>query len=158
MEIKVGEVLFLDTNVLLSATDESRPSHAGAQCILRYASQGERHFAISGQVVREYLVVATRPVNANGLGLDTGSAVGNIDKIRKRTVFFDETESVSAVLQDMVADYSIEGKRIHDANVAATMLANNISKLITENGSDFTPFDEIETVNIAEVARLLELV
>ncbi len=155
MEIKVGEIVFLDTNVLLSATDESRSSHKDAKMILKSASFSGCHFGISGQIIREYLVVATRPVDVNGLGLDTDSAVNNVDEIRKRTVFYGETESVATSLRSLARDHALAGKRIHDANVVATMVAHNISKLITDNGSDFSPFQEIETAGIADAARMM---
>jgi len=158
MEIKVGEILFLDTNVLLIATDESRSSHAEAKMIFQSAPRSGRHFGISGQILREYLVVATRPVDVNGLGLNIDTAVNNIDAIRKRTVFYGDTESVAASLRSLARDHSLAGKRIHDANVAATMLTHNISKLITENRGDFSPFREIETVGISDAARLMGIV
>ena len=43
------------------------------------------------------------------------------------------------------------GKRIHDANVAATMTAHGIRVLVTQNPGDFTTFLEIEVVAPAEV-------
>ena len=57
-----GEILFADTNVFLSATDRSREHHAEARELLQAAGAGKAVLAVSGQIIREYLVVATRPV------------------------------------------------------------------------------------------------
>ena len=59
----VGDTLFVDTNVLLIATDESRSLHREALQLLAGSVTPDLSLAISGQVVREYLVVATRPVD-----------------------------------------------------------------------------------------------
>ena len=57
-----GELLLDDTNVFLSATDRSRKHHAEARELLQAAGAGKAILAVSGQIIREYLVVATRPV------------------------------------------------------------------------------------------------
>ena len=67
---RVDEVLFLDTNILLAATDESRHNHLLASRLLAASGSLGCRCALSGQIIREYLVVATRSVEANGLGLD----------------------------------------------------------------------------------------
>ena len=63
----VGDTLFVDTNVLLTATDESRPLHREATRLLTGEVIQGLSLAASGQVLREYLVVATRPADVNGL-------------------------------------------------------------------------------------------
>ena len=157
MEIKAGEIVFLDTNVLLTATDESRPAHADANLIFRSGPQNGRHLGISGQVIREYLVVATRPLDVNGLGLDIDTAIGNIDAIRERTVFFEETEPVASHLLSLARTHALTGKCLHDAGVAATMSVHNISILVTDNSGDFAPFRDIHTVSIADAAHSMGL-
>ena len=64
-----GDILFVDTNVLLTATDESRPQHRDAGRLFGESGLHGLHLAASGQILREYLVVATRPPDTNGLGL-----------------------------------------------------------------------------------------
>jgi predicted nucleic acid-binding protein len=99
MAIPAGEVLFLDTNVLVAATDESRPFHAVARKLIAHGHSVGLHGATSGQVIREYLVVATRPLSANGLGLSPADALGNIEKMTRHLQFCEESESVSLRLR-----------------------------------------------------------
>ena len=154
MTIEVGEVVFVDTNVLLCATDRSREHHEEARRLIREAGPSGYHLALSGQIIREYLVVATRPVADNGLGLSTPEALHNVDQFsRPPTVFCDEPESVTARLRKLTAAHDLKGKRIHDANVVATMLVHGIRRLITENTRDFDVFDEIETSTVPESRR-----
>jgi len=60
--------VLLDTNVLLTATTPALALHEAALEILN-AGSDRGALVTSGQVLREYLVVATRPVEVNGLGL-----------------------------------------------------------------------------------------
>ena len=158
MTIEAGEVVFADTNVLLCATDRSREHHEEARRLIRGAGPSGYHLALSGQVIREYLVVATRPVADNGLGLSTPEALHNVDQFsRPPTVFCDQPESVSVRLRELTAAHGLRGKRIHDANVVATMLVHGIRRLITENTRDFAVFDEIETTTPSRIRQDGEL-
>jgi predicted nucleic acid-binding protein len=85
MAIPAGELLFLDTNILVAATDESRPLHAVARKLITHGRSAGLAGATSGQVIREYLVVATRPTSVNGPGMSTADALRNIETIAWRS-------------------------------------------------------------------------
>ena len=144
----VGEVLFLDTNILLTATDRSRPLHRSAIRLLEEAEIRGIHLAANGQVMREYLAVSTRPVEANGLGLGVSEAVANLGEFQRVVALFDETESVALQLRRLVANHGVRGRRVHDAGIVATMLVHKIDVLITQNDDDFAAFDEIDVVSL----------
>lgn len=150
MAITVGDVIFLDTNVLLTATVERRPQCAAAQGILRSAGRAGVHLAVNGQILREYLVVATRPARQNGLGLRPDQALANVTAFRRRVLLYAEDEAVVNRLGKLVREAGLQGKRIHDANVAATMLVHGISALVTDNPDDFAPFADVRTVGVAD--------
>ncbi|MXW78366.1 MAG: PIN domain-containing protein [Gemmatimonadetes bacterium] len=146
------EILFADTNVFLSATDRSRKHHAQAWKLLQAAAEGKAVLAVSGQIIREYLVVATRPVEVNGLGLAAEDALKNIAVFtRPPFLFCEESERVSRHLRDLVQTHRLTGKRVHDGNIVATMLAEGINRLITENEEDFASFKEIEAIGLAPI-------
>ena len=132
-----GEILFVDTNVLLTATDASRPQHGDATGLLNRAAESGFHLAVSGQVLREYLVVATRPLHANGLGLSTRDAVNNVKEFLRCVHLCDETEATTRRLRDFALNYDLQGKRLHDANIVATMATHGIRTLVTQNAEDF---------------------
>ena len=150
MTIKAVESALVDTNVLLCATDRSRHRHSEARDLFRTSRAGGYTLALSGQIVREYLVVATRPAEVNGLGMNCADALHNISRIATRAIYCEETEAVSARLRALIGIYSLSGKRIHDANVVATMAEHDIGWLITENKPDFEVFREIQTLDLGE--------
>lgn len=148
----VDDILFVDTNVLLTATDESRQLHSEALKLLAGTVSRDKRLATSGQVVREYLVVATRPIENNGLGLSAADAEVNVNEFLRGLELFDETEAVSMRLRQLATTHNLRGKRLHDANIVATMAVHGIHTLLTQNGSDFAPFNEIAIVAIPDIA------
>ncbi len=156
MTIQPGERLFVDTNVLLSATDRSRRSHAAARSVIERAGSAGWHLYISGQVVREYLVVATRPMDANGLGLRVGEALANVDQLLARMTMLEENEAVGRELRALVASLHLTGKRMHDAGIAATMIAHAVDHLVTDNLGDFGMFSTLRALGPDQVARALD--
>ena len=104
------------------------------------------HLAASGQVLREGLAISTRPVESRGLGHSFPDVVKNIDQFLRFVTLFDETESVALRLRKLVLTRTVRGNRIHDANIAATMMVHHIRVLVTQNLDDFAPFDEIQAL------------
>ena len=136
----------LDTNVILSATDEGRTEHRQALLIFNdWAARGTVLYA-SGQIMREYLAVATRPADKNGLGLHQADALANVRAFRARTHLLTEDSEVADCLLGLLEETSCAGKQVHDANVVATMLVHGIDSLITINLGDFTRFEHHITV------------
>lgn len=147
----IDDTFFLDTNVLLCATDKSRSNHQAALSLFEDVSRAGGHLAWSGQVIREYLVVATRPLSVNGLGLEPSAAIHNIKRFSKRLNLLEEGTDVSRRLTGLVERFDLKGKRIHDANIVATMLAVGVTKLVTDDTSDYRVFKEIDTFHPSEL-------
>jgi predicted nucleic acid-binding protein len=131
----------LDTNVFLAATDEGRAEHREALTVVNDWATGGTTLCTSGQILREYLSVATRPVERNGLGLTLPDALGNVRAIRGRTSFLAEDSRVADRLLGLLADVECGGQRVHDANVVATMLVHGIGTVVTMSTGDFARFD-----------------
>lgn len=151
MAATVGKILFLDTTVLLTATDTLGPLHEEAQRLLEEPGPRGFHLAASGQVLREYLAVPTRPAESNGLGLPDPHAVANIDRFLKFVTLIDETESVALRLRELVMTSGVRGNRLHDANIAATMMVHHIRILVTQNHDAFATIDELEALLLDRV-------
>lgn len=144
------KAVFLDTNVLLSATVPRRPLHQTALVVLNHWPNQAIPLATSTQVFREYLVVATRPVEVNGLGLGLDEALSNVAAFRGRMRLLLDDEQIWARLRALIASHGCLGKQIHDANLVATALASGIRKLVTANVDDLKRFaSEIEIIDLA---------
>ena len=132
--------VMLDTNVLLAATDEGRAEHDQALAIVNeWPGRGTTLYT-SGQIMREYLAVATRPAEKNGLGLALTDALANVRALRGRMSLLAEEAKVADRLLALLDDIACGGKQVHDANVVATMLVHGIGTIVTINLDDFTRF------------------
>lgn len=142
----------LDTNVLVSSTASRRKLHEVAQNVVQWPILG-KHACVSGQILREYLVVATRPSESNGLGLTPAEAVANVSAFRSLMPCLEENEEVQERLAELVLTHECRGVVIHDANVVATALAHGVPAIVTENWEDFRRFDQlVEVVPLASIA------
>lgn len=140
-----AETSFIDTNILLSATDSDRTAHLDALKLLKRALSGEVRLFACGQILREYLVVATRPVENNGLGLSPRKAVENLETFQQCLQLLDENHATIERLETLITTYKLKGKRIHDANIASIMIENGLKNIFTLNPNDFRTFKEVHT-------------
>lgn len=140
MTTPVVDRALLDTNILLAATDTGRQDHEQATAAINAWPASGVVLYTSGQILREYLAVATRPVEHNGLGMTRADAVANVRALRERLTLLVEDAKVSDRLLDLVATVDCSGKQIHDANVVATMLLHGVDTVVTLNVADFTRF------------------
>lgn len=136
--------LFVDTNVLIFATNSASPWHLPATNGLQEARRLGVELVISPQIIREYLVAATRPGSNATLPLD--ALLTNVRAFQTDFQLVEENALVSAKLVDLVSQITVGGKQIHDANVVATMQIHNISHLLTHNVADFARFAHLITV------------
>ena len=138
--------IMLDTNVLLAAAGEGRAEHHDALAIINAWGGGGATLCAGGQILREYLAVATRPAGQNGLGLKPADAVSNVRAIRERTAFLAGDARVADRLQGLLADVDCGGRQVHDANVIAAVLARGTGAVVTMNGEDFARFERYVTL------------
>ncbi len=153
MATTAGDRLFCDTNVLLSAIDRGRALHAQALHVLNVLPNQGVELCVSGQVVREFLAVCTRPVDANGFGLSPPAAADNIKAILERSTLLEENRNVAHHLLRISRTVECLGRQIHDANIVATMHEHGLTRLVTGNVSDFRRFADLEILGLARVTR-----
>ncbi|TVQ35582.1 MAG: PIN domain-containing protein [Wenzhouxiangella sp.] len=144
MQIPVGELLFVDTNILLGATDQGRSTHHSCSRVINGSGERGWRLVTSDQVFREYAVVATRPVEQNGLGLSTPQALSNLHEIGRFLSLLDQELGQWSRLERLIKAGNLAGKRIHDANIVATMEGHGVTHLATDNPTDF---DGIGSIN-----------
>lgn len=149
------KAVLVDTNVLLSATAPFRPLHKAALTVLNdWPNQGVI-LAVTSQVLREYLVVATRPAEVNGLGLGVDDALSNVAAFRSRMRLLTDSEPTWDRLRSLIAAHGCMGKQIHDANVVATALTSGVVRLVTANTGDFARFSgHLEVIDLAALDRV----
>jgi len=139
---------FVDTNILLRASIQSLPLHSESLALIEHYRSSGFEFWISTQVIREFLVQVTRQQSGKALLLSEEIT----HTLTAWNVLFgiaEDSKSVYNKLLKLIQVVSIGGKQIHDANIVATMLVNNIGTLLTQNLADmrrFEPYIQIATL------------
>ena len=140
--------MFIDTNVFVSARNAQAPANMLAREALAHARESGEPGRISRQVMREYLSATTRPQTWSA-PLSMAEALGDIAWMDSSFEILEDGPGVTAVLTALCSDVPVAGKQVHDANIAATMLAHGERRLLTFNGSDFRRYGErIELVDM----------
>lgn len=143
MSAEPTTLVVVDTNVLLAATDRSRASNSAATQLL---TEDERRLAITPQIVREYVAVATRPMEVNGFGLSGEDAVDNVEQFLDDMELLSEDAATTRILLELIGQGSTAGKQVHDVNVVAVALAHRAAAIVTDNTRHFARFAELVTI------------
>jgi predicted nucleic acid-binding protein len=137
----------VDTNILLRLVQKNSPMHLDTQrAILKLKKQGE-FLCIIPQNIIEFWAVATRPLDKNGLGLSITQAEEESEKLKKIFILELDTPQIFTEWESLVIKYQVMGKQVHDARLAAAMVAHNITHLLTFNVDDFKRFSDIVVVD-----------
>ena len=139
MATTAAEPVFVDTNVLVYAHIAEAPWHQEAQeAIADHEATGALLW-VSRQVLREYLVSLTRPQQFP-IPPSLEMVVAQVRQFQRRFRVANEGPEVTTRLLALLIEVSVRGRRIHDANIVATMLVYGVRRLLTHNTDDFVRF------------------
>ena len=141
----------VDTNVLLRMSDRTSPVHLLAGQAAATLLRENHQLWITGQNLIEFWVVATRPLNVNGLGWSINQTRAELLNILSQFPQLAETPAIFSHWLSLVTTYQIQGKRVHDARLVAVMLAHGVTHLLTFNADDFRAMSEIVTIHPQQV-------
>ncbi len=130
--------VFIDTNILIYATDKGSEFYQNAlEKLNKLFLEGNTLF-ISGQVIREYVKVTSE------IGkLSLKEIIENINFFQNHFAVLFENETTILLLKNLVMKYKIKGRNVFDCNITATMMSNNIKHILTHNVKDFSIYNEI---------------
>lgn len=141
----------LDTNILLRVSDPSSANYSLAVDSVFVLLNGGNKCFLTPQTLIEFWVVATRPIEVNGLSWTPERTQEQIHQFLLRFSLKEETPEIFLHWFQLVADYKIKGKRTHDIRLLAVMKAHSITHLLTFNPEDFLPIPEITIVQPQEI-------
>lgn len=145
MAMTAADLVFIDTNLLVYATQAGSGHHAAAQTLLHNPELAGIPLWISDQILREFLAAVTRP--QPGIPpMPMTLAVEQAKFFSQRFWIAVDGPDVRAHLLTLLTAYPVAGRQVHDANIVATMLANGITRLLTFNVADFRRFAALITV------------
>lgn len=139
--------MFIDTNILVTSRILEAPDHMTAREMLARAIESPEPVRISRQVIREYLVVLTRP-QTWPIAISRTDALDDVNRLASNFEVLEDGPLVTEFLIALCREVLVGGKQIHDANIVATMLAHGERRLLTFNTTDFLRYgDRVELVN-----------
>lgn len=132
--------ILVDTNVLLRVAEPTSAEHrecTDAMSVLTGSRRGEMEPVFCAQNSIEFWVVATRPVNVNGLGMGAVEAAATLDGFEGMMRCLPEPADAQVRWRNVITLYGAVGKTAHDARLVAVMLANGVDQILTLNAADF---------------------
>lgn len=142
----------VDTNFLLRLAQTTSPLQQYARnALLTLRSRGET-LTIAPQNIVEFWVVATRPMDVNGLGLSIELVAQEVSQLKQLFSLQADTPDILTIWEQLVIKYQVKGKQAHDTRLVAAMIAHRIPHILTFNTADFRRFTEITAIDPREIS------
>ncbi len=136
-----------DTNLLLRIADPASEQHSVAtQALAQLLGQGDEIY-VTPQNFIEFWAVATRPVEANGFGWTSERTAKEVTDLQERFAMLPDSPEVFTHWLELVKQWPVRGKRVHDARLVAVLQAHTVEHLITFNTSDFAAFSFLSLID-----------
>ena len=143
----------VDTNILIYSTfsDFDEQKHHDSLDVLTALISSENKLYVSNQILREFFAIATNDRIFN-------KPLSPMDASKKIIEFYSnfsliyELDSTMEILVHLISKYEITKQKIHDFNIMAVMLDNQINHILTYNVKDFTG---IEGINVLDFDLIL---
>lgn len=136
-----------DTNILLRWVSPADPQHSLAVNSVKALQRRGEVVHITPQNLIEFWGVATRPVAVNGLGMSSAEAEREVESLEQLFPLVPDSSTVYAQWKKLVSAAGVSGVKVHDARLAAVMLVNGLTHVLTFNTDDFKRFPGITAVN-----------
>jgi predicted nucleic acid-binding protein len=96
--------------------------------------------------------VATRPAQANGLGLTPAQAAAELTRLKALIPLLPDTAAIYPQWERLVLTHQAAGKTAHDARLVAAMAVHGMTHLLTFNTQDFARYPVITALDPVAVA------
>ena len=141
----------VDTNLLLRLArqgDSQQPLISTA--IAELGRQGSE-LCYSMQNIAECWNVFTRPVERNGYGLTIAETNERVKQIEHTMTFLPDSDQVYSIWRQLVVTNNVRGVQVHDARLAAIMMAYGLTHILTLNQLDFLRFTDIQAIHPSQL-------
>ena len=144
-------IYLIDSNIVLRFVNFKDPLHSTIEQSVDKLQINGDEVVITPQTLVEFWVVATRPINVNGLGMTTEEAKLEMERLELLFRVLPENQQIFDEWKTLVATHKVSGKPAHDTRIVAAMLVHKITYILTLNPSDFKRYTEISAVTPQEV-------
>ncbi|MGD0136350.1 MAG: PIN domain-containing protein [Bryobacteraceae bacterium] len=140
--------MLVDTSTILRTLHPQR--EVARSAIKALTAQGVE-LQIVAQNLIELWVVATRPIEQNGLGMMAVAAAEELGRIKSMFLLLPETPDIYPAWEALVIKHWVAGKPAHDARLVAAMQVHNLTSVLTFDRAGFSRYPGIEVVLPDEV-------
>lgn len=137
----------VDTNLLVRFVQLGKPAQIVSQEALAKLKRNGHRLCLFPQVLYEFWVVCTRPVDVNGLGRSAAEAFILLTQFKGMFHVYDDIPSILSEWERLVSACIVLGKKAHDARIAAAMGVHGVTHLLTFNGPDFQRFPAVTALD-----------
>jgi len=145
-------MILLDTNILARSAQPGHSQYQSAIVAIDTLRLRNETLCLVPQVLYEYWVVATRPVEQNGLGMTAAEAAVDLVVVVQRFHLYRDERAIFDGWQKVVLRHQGLGKNAHDARLVVAMERHGISHILTFNTADFSRYPQIQILDPKQVA------
>lgn len=147
--------LLVDTHVLVRLRDRNSPHLAECERAIDLLIDRDDKLCLCTQALIEFWSVATRPLEANGLGRSVQQAFSDCQLFLDTMLLLDQPPDIAQRWLELVRRYEVKGKEVHDARLAALALAHDIPYILTLNPVDLSRYQEVTAITPAKLIEQL---
>jgi len=141
----------VDTNILLRVSQQGDSRYELIGAALKRLGDQQSQLCFTLQNVAEFWNVCTRPVERNGYGLSPAEANLRVEYVERTMTYLPDNERVYSIWRTLVIAHNVHGVQVHDAHLAAVMLAHGIARILTLNPADFVRYSDLRAVHPSQV-------
>jgi len=141
--------MLVDTNVLIRLLQPHHPLHSPADRAIELLPERGKKLHIVPQNLVELWVVATRPIEQNGLGMTLASVAREVARLKSIFLLLPETAAIYPLWEALVVQHQVSGKPAHDARLVAAMQAHGLTAILTFDRTGFSRYLGIEVLHPA---------
>jgi len=144
--------VLVDTNILLRSAQPNHPlSSQSTRAVSKLIRQNDAVFFCS-QNIAEFWNVATRPAHLNGLGLSHEEAIEEVNSIERLLTLLPDLPAIYTAWKEIVRDHKVQGVKVYDARLIATMNVYAVENILTFNTADFKRYNNIAALHPSALA------
>ena len=146
-------IYLVDTNVLLRFSRLQNPRYQISRDAVHKLEADGHQLQTTLQNFAEFWNVSTRPTERNGFGRMPEETDELLQDLEKAFSLLPDSDDVYSEWRRLVVKYNVAGVQVHDARLAASMIAHNVTHILTFNVTDFERYksEGIMAVNPAAV-------
>jgi predicted nucleic acid-binding protein len=143
--------ILVDASILVRVLDERSPDSTKCFAAMQKARARRGEFFICAQTAIEFWVVATRPLDVNGLGLTPVQADAALTEYERFLAALPEPPDIAARWRQLVRQHGVSGRPAHDTRLVAMMETHGIPTVLSLNVRDFRRYPSIRVISPQDV-------